>query len=237
MLRVIRPRQDLHAARTRAASALPVLRGVTLDRRAPANASRWHGPSGAGKSTLLRSLYGNYRAAARHDPGAPSTDAWVDMAGAEPRDIARRAPPHDRLSSASSCASFRACRRSTSSPSRCCGWASTAERGARTRRALLLARLGIPERLWSLAPATFSGGEQQRVNIARGFIADYPVLLLDEPTASLDAANRDVVVDLIRERATRHGHRRHLPRPRGARGARHPYLTLSPCLSWPGAHA
>lgn len=51
--------------------------------------------------------------------------------------------------------------------------------------------------LWSLAPSTFSGGEQQRVNIARGFIADYPVLLLDEPTASLDNANRDAVVMLI----------------------------------------
>jgi len=49
-----------------------------------------------------------------------------------------------------------------------------------------------------LPPATFSGGEQQRVNIARGFITDHPVLLLDEPTASLDAKNRAVVVDLIK---------------------------------------
>ena len=49
-------------------------------------------------------------------------------------------------------------------------------------------------------PSTFSGGEQQRVNIARGFISDLPILLLDEPTASLDAANRAVVVDLIDEK-------------------------------------
>ena len=55
----------------------------------------------------------------------------------------------------------------------------------------------LPERLWSLPPATFSGGEQQRVNIARGFIGDHPLLLLDEPTASLDAANRAAVVELI----------------------------------------
>ena len=61
------------------------------------------------------------------------------------------------------------------------------------------ARLNVPERLWSLAPATFSGGEQQRVNIARGLIAEHPLLLLDEPTASLDAENRDVVADLIVE--------------------------------------
>ena len=53
--------------------------------------------------------------------------------------------------------------------------------------------------LWHIAPATFSGGEQQRVNIARGFIRPSPILLLDEPTASLDGANRQVVIDLIRE--------------------------------------
>src|SRR3546814_19191987 len=57
--------------------------------------------------------------------------------------------------------------------------------------------------MWDLAPATFSGGEQQRVNIARGFAADYPILLLDEPTASLDAGNRAVVVALINEAKAR----------------------------------
>ncbi|OYZ88583.1 MAG: phosphonate C-P lyase system protein PhnL, partial [Xanthobacter sp. 17-67-6] len=64
----------------------------------------------------------------------------------------------------------------------------------------LLARLNLPERLWGLPPATFSGGEQQRVNIARGFIGAQDLLLLDEPTASLDAANRAVVIELIREK-------------------------------------
>lgn len=68
---------------------------------------------------------------------------------------------------------------------------------AREQAGGLLRRLNIPERLWSLPPSTFSGGEQQRVNIARGFISDLPILLLDEPTASLDAANRAVVVELI----------------------------------------
>ena len=68
---------------------------------------------------------------------------------------------------------------------------------ARARAGALLAQLNIPERLWALSPTTFSGGEQQRVNIARGFVHPYPALLLDEPTASLDAVNREVVLGLI----------------------------------------
>jgi alpha-D-ribose 1-methylphosphonate 5-triphosphate synthase subunit PhnL len=74
---------------------------------------------------------------------------------------------------------------------------------ARARAAGLLQRLNIPERLWTLSPTTFSGGEQQRVNIARGFAHAYPALLLDEPTASLDATNREVVLTLIEEAKAR----------------------------------
>jgi alpha-D-ribose 1-methylphosphonate 5-triphosphate synthase subunit PhnL len=70
---------------------------------------------------------------------------------------------------------------------------------ARSRAAALLTRLNVPERLWPLAPATFSGGEQQRINIARGFAVPYPILLLDEPTASLDGDNRAAVIGLIDE--------------------------------------
>ncbi|TMV35631.1 ATP-binding cassette domain-containing protein, partial [Thioclava sp. BHET1] len=78
-----------------------------------------------------------------------------------------------------------------------------APEAAQARAAALLARLSIPERLWSLSPTTFSGGEQQRVNIARGFVHPFPALLLDEPTASLDAANREVVLGLIEEAKAR----------------------------------
>jgi alpha-D-ribose 1-methylphosphonate 5-triphosphate synthase subunit PhnL len=82
--------------------------------------------------------------------------------------------------------------------------AGTAHDGARARAADLLKRLHVPQALWEqLPPATFSGGEQQRVNIARGFLPDPPILLLDEPTASLDGENRDVVVDLITEKKRR----------------------------------
>lgn len=77
------------------------------------------------------------------------------------------------------------------------------QQAARRQAGELLARLNVPQALWPLPPSTFSGGEQQRVNIARGFIRPTPVLLLDEPTASLDAANRQVVVSLILEARAR----------------------------------
>ena len=76
---------------------------------------------------------------------------------------------------------------------------------AESRAADLLARLQVPQALWSLSPVTFSGGEQQRVNVARGFAAPYPLLLLDEPTASLDGHNRNIVIEMIGEANARGG--------------------------------
>jgi alpha-D-ribose 1-methylphosphonate 5-triphosphate synthase subunit PhnL len=155
------------------------------------------GPSGAGKSSILKMVYGNYGVDAgsiviQHH-GQP-----VDLATADPRTILtlrrdsigyvsqflRTVPRVSALDVVAEPLVIRGVDR--------------IEAQGRARN--LLARLNLPERLWSLPPATFSGGEQQRVNIARGFITDHPVLLLDEPTASLDATNRAVVVAMISEK-------------------------------------
>lgn len=154
------------------------------------------GASGAGKSTLLRALYANYKLQAgqvmvRHQ------GACVDIAAAEPRTVLEirrhtigyvsqflRVIP--RIPTISI----------VSEPLRLAG---ADESEATGRAKTLLSRLRIPERLWHIAPATFSGGEQQRVNLARGFIARRPIMLLDEPTAALDAANRCAVIELIEE--------------------------------------
>jgi alpha-D-ribose 1-methylphosphonate 5-triphosphate synthase subunit PhnL len=158
------------------------------------------GPSGSGKSTLLRLVYGNYKphggaVLVRHDGGE------VDLVHADPRtifDVRRRTMGY--VSQFLRCVPRVPAVDVVAEPLRALGAELDASR-ARARE--LLARLNIPESHWSLPPATFSGGEQQRVNIARGFAHDYPILLLDEPTASLDAENRAVVVAMIHEAKAR----------------------------------
>ena len=155
------------------------------------------GPSGAGKSSILKMAYGNYRA----DRGRillADGGRFLDIAQASPGEIvdARRRimgyvsqflrviPRVSALDIVAAAARG----------------AGLEVEAARARAAALLARLNLPKRLWALPPATFSGGEQQRVNIARGFAGEHDLLILDEPTASLDAVNRDAVVALIAER-------------------------------------
>jgi len=154
------------------------------------------GPSGAGKSTLLRSLYANYKPQqgsifARHG------EAWIDLCSAQPYQImeVRR----DTLGYVSQFLRVIPRVATIDLVSEPLIGQGLSEDAARDRAATVLTRLRIPDALWSLPPATFSGGEQQRVNIAMTFVQDYPILLLDEPTASLDKENRQTVVDLINE--------------------------------------
>ncbi|MFZ1682444.1 MAG: phosphonate C-P lyase system protein PhnL [Rhizobiaceae bacterium] len=176
--------------------ALPVLEGASFS-LAAGECAVLGGPSGAGKSSVLKMLYGNYavdtgRILVRHN------GAEVDLAVAPPRVVL--AVRRDTIGYVSQF--LRVVPRVSSldivaEPLIHRGVEASA---ARDRAAVMLRRLNLPERLWRLPPATFSGGEQQRVNIARGFITDHPILLLDEPTASLDAANREVVIALIGEK-------------------------------------
>lgn len=163
------------------------------------------GPSGMGKSTLLKLIYANYRPSAGQITVQPPGTAAVEVTAATPRDLVQlrrdtigyvsqflRVIP--RVSALDVVAEPLA---------EDAGADAQALEAAREQARACLTRLRIPERLWGLPPATFSGGEQQRINIARNLIKPKPLLLLDEPTASLDAANTATVIALIREAVER----------------------------------
>lgn len=178
--------------------ALPVVNNVFFALKA-GECAVLGGPSGAGKSSILKMVYGNYavdegQIILRHH------GKQIDIASADPRTVMavrrdtigyvsqflRTVPRVSALNVVADPLFARGVDREQ----------------AQDKARELLAMLNLPQRLWDLPPATFSGGEQQRVNIARGFITDHPVLLLDEPTASLDAKNREVVMELIRRKKT-----------------------------------
>jgi alpha-D-ribose 1-methylphosphonate 5-triphosphate synthase subunit PhnL len=180
----------------RAGTRLEVVRDVSFE-VLPGECVVLGGPSGAGKSSLLKIVYGNYRC----DQGSVFVrdgEHFVDVADAEPRRILElRKNVMGYVSQFLRVIPRVGARDVVAAAGRESGLPPEV---AETRAGELLTALNVPERMWELPPATFSGGEQQRVNIARGFISEVPVLLLDEPTASLDAANRAVVVGLIEEK-------------------------------------
>jgi alpha-D-ribose 1-methylphosphonate 5-triphosphate synthase subunit PhnL len=176
-------------------AVIPVMSNAALT-VAPGECVGLTGQSGAGKSTLMRMVYGNYLTA-----GGSLMVGDTNVATAEPRqNIALRRHTLGYVSQFLRVVPRVPTLDVVAEPLLALG---TPASEARDRAASLLQRLNIPERLWSLSPTTFSGGEQQRVNIARGFAHAYPALLLDEPTASLDAANREVVLTLIEEAKAR----------------------------------
>ncbi|MEM1276483.1 MAG: phosphonate C-P lyase system protein PhnL [Pseudomonadota bacterium] len=176
-------------------AVIAVMEGAFLQ-VAPGECVALTGVSGSGKSTLMRMIYGNYLAAS----GRILVDG-LDVVTADPREILEL-----RRSTLGYVSQFlRVVPRVpaidvVAEPMLRVGVATDT---ARARAGDLLSRLRIPETLWSLSPLTFSGGEQQRVNIARGFAHEYPAMLLDEPTASLDGANRETVLGLIEEAKSR----------------------------------
>lgn len=183
---------------------LSVLHHVNLEVRA-GECLVLDGPSGMGKSTLLKLIYANYRATEGRIIVAIPGCELVEVTEALPRELLRlrresmgyvsqflrvipRVPALEVVA--------QALVEDTSRD-------AAALESAREQARAWLTRLRIPERLWALPPATFSGGEQQRVNIARNMIKPRPLLLLDEPTASLDAANTQTVIELIQEATAR----------------------------------
>lgn len=175
---------------------MPLLDGLGFS-VAPGECCVLSGPSGIGKSSILKMIFGSYRC----DRGAiivREGNHTTDMVTAAPRQVlALRRRAIGYVSQFLRAVPRVAAIDIVAEPA----LAAFGDRAAaRDAAATLLCRLNIPERLWGLPPATFSGGEQQRINIARGFLPDLPVLLLDEPTASLGAANKAVVVDLIAEK-------------------------------------
>jgi alpha-D-ribose 1-methylphosphonate 5-triphosphate synthase subunit PhnL len=163
------------------------------------------GPSGMGKSTLLKLMYANYRATSGLIEVKQADGSLLELTQASPRELVRmrrdtmgyvsqflRVIP--RVSALDVVAEPLIEDGAEQAP---------ATEAAREQARMWLTRLRIPEGLWHLPPATFSGGEQQRINIARNMIKPRPILLLDEPTASLDAANTQTVIDLIQEAVAR----------------------------------
>lgn len=173
------------------AAEIPVMRGASLTVAAGECVSLV-GASGAGKSTLMRMIYGNYlTASGRIIVGN------LDVASAAPREIIQlRRETLGYVSQFLRVVPRVSTLDVVAEPLLATG---TPRDVAMAKAEALLRRLNIPERLWALSPTTFSGGEQQRVNIARGFAFPYPALLLDEPTASLDPTNRATVLAMITE--------------------------------------
>lgn len=163
------------------------------------------GPSGMGKSTLLKLIYANYRATSGQIEVRQADGRVLDLTQASARELVRM-----RRDTVGYVSQFlrvipRVSALDVVAESLIDDAADQAEAidAAREQARAWLTRLRIPERLWPLPPATFSGGEQQRVNIARNMIKPRPILLLDEPTASLDAANTQTVIELIHEAVAR----------------------------------
>lgn len=176
-------------------TVIPVFKDINLSLN-KADCIALTGSSGAGKSTFMRMIYANYLCQhgsilVRHE------NEWVDMVSATAHtilDVRKKTMGYvsqflrviPRVSTLDIVAE----------PLKSIG---VGKEEANDAASFLLDKLNIPQNLWNLSPLTFSGGEQQRVNIARGFIAKHPVLLLDEPTASLDATNREIVLQLIND--------------------------------------
>ncbi|MEM9832721.1 MAG: phosphonate C-P lyase system protein PhnL [Bacteroidota bacterium] len=153
------------------------------------------GKSGSGKSSLIKCIYRTYLATSGEILYRSADNQVIDLATASDYEILAL-----RKSEITYCSQFLRVIPRVSAVDvvaeplviRGSDWES-----ARSQARDYLQALGLPQELWDAFPATFSGGEQQRINVARAIIARPRFLLIDEPTASLDQVTKDVVIDLV----------------------------------------
>jgi alpha-D-ribose 1-methylphosphonate 5-triphosphate synthase subunit PhnL len=156
------------------------------------------GKSGSGKSTLMKCIYRTY---------LPSAGAiWYHSALAGPIDLAKAGDHeilHLRKQEITYCSQFLSVIPRVSAlevvASGLYGRNNLSGVSPLDLAADYLDRIELPKELWDAYPSTFSGGEQQRVNVARAIISNPRLLLIDEPTASLDHKTKNVVIDMILE--------------------------------------
>ncbi len=154
------------------------------------------GANGAGKSTLLRTLYRSYLPQSGQ-VRFQSVHGEIDLARAAEVDIA-----HLRRTEIGFVTQFLTARPRVSAEDIVAEPLRQAGHGqddARDAARAALATFGVKPDLWRAYPTTFSGGEQQKVNLARALILPQKLLLLDEPTASLDAQARAALVARLAE--------------------------------------
>ena len=154
------------------------------------------GKSGSGKSSLMKCIYRTYLASSG-EIIYKSADGPIDLVKADDHRVIEL-----RKSEITYCSQFLSVIPRVSAVDVVCENLFRLEKdkqSARDKAKEMLQVLGLPTELWDAFPVTFSGGEQQRINVARAIIASPRFLLIDEPTASLDQRTKDVVIDLILE--------------------------------------
>lgn len=153
------------------------------------------GKTGSGKSTLMRCIYRTYLASGGQILYHHKDGRIVDLVSSSEHEVLRI-----RKSDMTYCSQF--LQVIPRVPAIDVVAASLVARGAsiddaRRTASEAFERLSLPRELWDAYPATFSGGEQQRVNIVRAMISRPRILLVDEPTASLDMKTKDAVIDML----------------------------------------
>ena len=153
------------------------------------------GKSGSGKSSLMKCIYRTYLASSGEINYHAANGDTIDLVKASDHTIIEL-----RRQEINYCSQFLSVIPRVTAVDVVCENLFRIEKdkeAARKKAKEMLEHLALPTELFDAFPVTFSGGEQQRINVARAIIAAPRFLLIDEPTASLDARTKDVVIGMI----------------------------------------